>query len=65
VRTAIGGGSDVNALRLEGFECVLLANGPDAVHTADEHVAVRDLDRMLATCEGILAAAAAPPTDPS
>ena len=61
LRTAIGGGSDVNALRLEGFECVLLANGPDAVHTADEHVAVRDLDRMLEVCEGILAAAADAP----
>ncbi len=58
VRTAIGGGSDVNALRLDGFECVLLANGPDAVHTADEHVAARDLDRMLAVCEGIVTAAA-------
>ena len=61
VRTAIGGGSDVNALRLDGFECVLLANGPDAVHTADEHVAARDLDRMLAVCEGIVAAAAEAP----
>jgi tripeptide aminopeptidase len=62
VRTAIGGGSDVNALRLDGFECVLLANGPDAVHTADEYVAARDLDRMLAVCEGIVAAAGAPPS---
>ncbi len=59
VRTAIGGGSDANALRLDGFECVLLANGPDAVHTANEHVAARDLDRMLAVCEGIVAAAQA------
>jgi tripeptide aminopeptidase len=58
-RTTIGGGSDANALRLEGFDCVLLANGPDAVHTAGEHVAAADLDRMLEVCEGILAAAAA------
>lgn len=57
VRTAIGGGSDVNALRLEGVECVLLANGPEDVHTAAERVAVRDLDRMLAVCEGIVAGA--------
>ena len=27
VRTAIGGGSDANALRVGGFDCVLLANG--------------------------------------
>ena len=63
VRAAIGGGSDANVLRLEGFDCVLLANGPDAVHTADEHVAAADLDRMLAVCEGILAAAAGAGTD--
>jgi len=58
VRTAIGGGSDVNALRLAGFECVLLANGPQDVHTANERVAAADLDAMLAVCEGIVAAAA-------
>jgi tripeptide aminopeptidase len=61
VRTAIGGGSDVNALRLAGFECVLLANGPKDVHTAKERVAARDLDAMLEVCEGIVAAAAAEP----
>ncbi|HEY5816656.1 MAG TPA: M20/M25/M40 family metallo-hydrolase [Solirubrobacterales bacterium] len=60
-RTAIGGGSDVNALRLAGFECVLLANGPKDVHTAKERVAARDLDAMLEVCEGIVAAAAAEP----
>ena len=36
VRAAIGGGSDANVFRLDGFDCVLLANGTDAVHTADE-----------------------------
>ncbi len=59
VRTAIGGGSDVNALRLAGFECVLLANGPKDVHTANECVSAADLDAMLAVCEGIVAEAAA------
>jgi tripeptide aminopeptidase len=57
MRTAIGGGSDVNALRLKGLDCVLLANGPVAVHTAHERVAARDLDAMLAVCEAIVAAA--------
>ena len=56
-RVAIGGGSDANALRLEGFDCVLLANGTDRVHTADELVSVRSLETMLDVCEGILAAA--------
>ncbi len=60
-RVAIGGGSDVNALRVDGFDCVLLANGTDAVHTAEEMVPVRDLDKMLAVCEGIVAAAAESP----
>jgi tripeptide aminopeptidase len=59
LRAAIGGGSDANVLRLEGFDCILLANGPDAVHTAEEHVAAADLDRMLEVCEGIVAAAVA------
>lgn len=54
VQTAIGGGSDVNAFRLKGLDCVLLANGPEDVHTAAERVAARDLDAMLAVCEAIL-----------
>jgi tripeptide aminopeptidase len=61
VRTAIGGGSDANALRLDGFDCVLLANGTKDVHTANECVAAADLDTMLAVCEGIVAAAGAEP----
>jgi tripeptide aminopeptidase len=56
-RESIGGGSDANVFRLAGFDSVLLANGPDGVHTADEHVAAADLDKMLEVCEGILARA--------
>jgi tripeptide aminopeptidase len=56
-RESIGGGSDANVFRLAGFDSVLLANGPDAVHTVNEHVAAADLDRMLEVCEGILARA--------
>jgi tripeptide aminopeptidase len=59
VRAEIGGGSDANALRLHGFDCVLLANGPADVHTAEERVAAADLDAMLAVCEGIVTAAGA------
>jgi tripeptide aminopeptidase len=58
VRAAIGGGSDANVLRLDGFDCVLLANGTDAVHTEDEHVPVASLEKMLEVCEGIVAAVA-------
>jgi tripeptide aminopeptidase len=56
-RAAIGGGSDANVFRLGGFDSVLLANGPDGVHTSGEYVAAADLDKMLEVCEGILARA--------
>jgi tripeptide aminopeptidase len=59
LRAAIGGGSDANALRLAGFECLLLANGPKDVHTANERVAAADLDAMLEVCEAIVAEAGA------
>ncbi len=57
-RVAIGGGSDANAFRLDGFDCVLLANGTEAVHTAAEHVPATGLAKMLGVCEGIVAAVA-------
>jgi tripeptide aminopeptidase len=59
-RTATGGGSDANALILAGFDCVLLANGTADNHTPEESVPARNLDAMLAVCEGIVEAAAAP-----
>ena len=59
VRTATGGGSDANALIAAGFDCVLLANGTEANHTAEESVSARYLDAMLEVCEAIVAAAGA------
>jgi tripeptide aminopeptidase len=59
VRTVTGGGSDVNALVLAGFDCVLLANGTEANHTPQESVSARNLDAMLEVCEGIVAEATA------
>ncbi|HEX7058675.1 MAG TPA: M20/M25/M40 family metallo-hydrolase [Solirubrobacterales bacterium] len=56
-RTSTGGGSDANALRVAGYDCVLLANATEANHTADESVSARGLDVMLEVCEGIVAAA--------
>jgi len=57
-QVAIGGGSDANAFRREGYDCVLLSNGTDLVHTYDEFVPARNLTAMLEVCEGIVAAAA-------
>jgi tripeptide aminopeptidase len=64
-RVAIGGGSDANVFRRDGFDCVLLSNGTDAVHTSDEMVPARSLDKMLEVCEGIVAAAGEPPASAS
>jgi tripeptide aminopeptidase len=58
-RTSTGGGSDANALIVNGFECVLLANGTEANHTPEESVPARNLDTMLEVCEGIVAEAGA------
>lgn len=57
-RVSIGGGSDANVFRRDGFDCVLLSNGTDMVHTSDEMVPARSLDKMLEVCEGVVAAAA-------
>jgi tripeptide aminopeptidase len=59
-QTATGGGSDANALIAKGFDCVLLANGTADNHTPQESVPARNLDAILAVCEGIVDAAAAP-----
>ncbi|MFN8159784.1 MAG: M20/M25/M40 family metallo-hydrolase [Solirubrobacterales bacterium] len=58
-RVASGGGSDANAMAAAGFDCVLLANGTEANHTAEESVPAESLDAMLAVCEAILDEAAA------
>lgn len=56
-RVAIGGGSDANVFRRDGFDCVLLSNGTADVHTSNERVPASSLDKMLEVCERILAAA--------
>jgi tripeptide aminopeptidase len=57
-RVKIGGGSDANALRLDGYDCVLLSNGTSDVHTAQERVPAAALGKMLEVCEGIVGEAA-------
>ena len=39
-----GGGADANVFNERGLPCVNLANGMSEIHTADEHIAVADLD---------------------
>jgi tripeptide aminopeptidase len=42
-----GGGADANVFNERGRLCVNIANGMAAIHTADEHIAVADLERMV------------------
>jgi tripeptide aminopeptidase len=44
----VGGGADANVFNERGLSCVNLANGMTDVHTPDEHIAVADLEAMLA-----------------
>lgn len=59
---ATGGGSDANALILQGYEALLLANGTEANHTHSESVAAARLKETVAICDAIATgvAAAAP-----
>jgi len=42
-----GGGADANVFNRHGLRCVNLANGMAEIHTADEHIAVADLEGMV------------------
>jgi tripeptide aminopeptidase len=43
-----GGGADANVFNAAGLPCVNLCNGMAQIHTAEEHIAVADLDAMTA-----------------
>ena len=57
-----GGGSDANALILQGYEALLLANGTEANHTHAESVAAARLVENVALCNALASgvASAAP-----
>jgi tripeptide aminopeptidase len=44
----VGGGADVNVFVERGLRCVNVANGMAKVHTAEEEIAVADLEAMVA-----------------
>lgn len=54
---AVCGGSDANVFNERGLHCVNVANGMANVHTADEQIAVADLDAMVAVTLELVAAA--------
>jgi tripeptide aminopeptidase len=43
----VGGGADANVFNARGLPCIVLANGMAAIHSPDEHIAVRDLESMV------------------
>jgi tripeptide aminopeptidase len=55
-----GGGADANVFNERGIPCVNLANGMASIHTPDEHVAVRDLERMVDVTLALIDAARDP-----
>ena len=52
-----GGGADGNVFTARGRPCVNLANGMTRIHSADEHIAVGDLDAMVEVTLALLDAA--------
>jgi tripeptide aminopeptidase len=52
---ATGGGSDVNALIKNGFAAVNLCNAMTDIHTAEESIAVADLELMVEVTQAIVA----------
>jgi tripeptide aminopeptidase len=53
----VGGGADANVFNERGLHCANLANGMANVHTADEEIAVADLEGMVAVTLELIAAA--------
>ena len=47
VPTLTGGGADANVFNTRGLPCLNLANGMAEIHTADEHIAVDDIEAMV------------------
>lgn len=53
----VGGGADANIFNERGLHCVNVANGMANIHTADEAIAVADLEAMVAVTLELVAAA--------
>jgi len=52
-----GGGADANVFNAAGVPCVNVCNGMAEIHTANEHIAVADLEGMLSVTMGLIEAA--------
>jgi len=54
-----GGAADANVFNERGLQCLNLANGMAEIHTPDEHIAVADLESMVAVTLALFDAALA------
>jgi tripeptide aminopeptidase len=52
-----GGGADANVFNARGRPCVNLANGMARIHSAEEHIAVSDLEAMVEVTLALVEAA--------
>jgi tripeptide aminopeptidase len=52
-----GGGADANVFNERGLPCANLANGMARIHSADEHIAVADLEAMVEVTLNLVEAA--------
>jgi len=59
VPTLSGGGADANVFNAKGLPCLNLANGMMEIHTAEEYIAVDDLDAMVQVTLALVDAARA------
>jgi tripeptide aminopeptidase len=61
VALTLAGGADSHVFNARGLSCACLANGMASVHTADEHIAVGDVEGMARVTLALIEAARARP----
>ncbi len=49
-----GGGTDANAMRLHGIDCVVVGMSTNAMHTVDEYVVIPDLVTTALFCQNVV-----------
>ena len=51
-----GGGTDANAMRLHGIECVVVGMSTNQMHTVNEYVVIPDLVTTARFCQSVITA---------
>ena len=50
-----GGGTDANAMRLRGIDCVAVGMSTNEMHTVNEYVVIPDLMETARFCQRVMA----------